>query len=360
MDPTAPVPKVYPHLELNEPITRELVHMFAQDKCGSRLPNDDGTKQPDDYETKQQRDYEQKLNSIRTSYELRYRAPLTLEVLTGPRIERIIKTRRDRNTKRPVRPSTRNAYRTYLKSFTTWLFTTRIVDGPIKCKVTPEKEDKKAAPVTYAQEEIERVFRELQAEDTVASRRLFAIVMLILDGGLRNNEVCELILADMNRAQGWMRVTGKALKERFVPVSQITWRAIDRYLQVRHSPLAHVFMTDNGKGVLRPDALNRQLNAVLTDLQMVEHLSKTDLKTQPDLKNRPRSRAGLNIQAIRRTFANHYANSGRTDGELEAIMGWSPNHAHETRRHYVASRSVSQLKAVHAQSTMVTSLHRSR
>jgi integrase len=344
------VPSTYPKLAVNSPITDKVVELFALDHRGPRGETEG--------ETKQQADYASKVNAIFNDYQARYGEKLTVADLAGPRLEVVIQARLDPKTGRPVRLGTKDAYRMVFRSLCTWLFESGIVSKPIRCAVLVVRKKQHGAPVTYTREQIEAILREVTREDTIAYRRLTANLLLILDGGLRNHEVCGLLVTDLAPAAGQLRARGKNDVERQVPVSPTTWRAIERYTAVRRSPLAHLFVNDDGKSPLRTDALTGQLNRVLTRLGLVEHLSKNDLITQPDLKDIPRGRAGLNIQALRRTFATYYVDSGRSEDELSAIMGWSRQYAAEVRPAYVTARSGAQLKAVHPNSTMVTALFR--
>jgi integrase len=373
VDQSLPPPRTYGHLTLSSEVTTDLIELFALGKRGGRaarkkaeLPHADTA--PDNagstavtaanLKTAQQLDYEGKIKTLAADYARLCGEALTLEALTGPRIEWVITNKRDPHTGRPVRAATRNSYRTYLKSFAAWLFEARIIDGPIACAVRREQEDEdeEAEPLVFTPAELDAVFGAIRDNDTVASLRLLASATLTLDVGLRNSEVCGLKLTDLLRAKQQIRVGGKRGKERFLPVSPVTWRAIDAYLEVRDLSLGHLFLTDDGRAELRPRALNRQFNRILTTLGLANHLSIDDLLDQPDLVDESRNAAGLCWQALRRTFATFYVASGRSEDELEAMMGWSREYAHQVRGHYVARRTVRQLQAVHPSSTLVNGL----
>lgn len=57
-----------------------------------------------------------------------------------------------------------------------------------------------------------------------------AILELLYASGLRASELCDLKLGDLNLQIGCVRVLGKGMKERIVPVGQAAREAITRYL----------------------------------------------------------------------------------------------------------------------------------
>src|SRR5207244_7501580 len=57
-----------------------------------------------------------------------------------------------------------------------------------------------------------------------------AILELLYSSGLRASELCALKVRDVNLQVGCVRVLGKGMKERIVPVGQAAREAIERYL----------------------------------------------------------------------------------------------------------------------------------
>jgi len=97
----------------------------------------------------------------------------------------------------------------------------------------------------------------LQACDrkTVIGLRDFAIVMLLFDSGIRASELIGIADKDIDWQRGLIRVFGKGAKERHVPVSTRTLRAIKRYLHKRHGakdqPNTHTFANQLGDPLTR-------------------------------------------------------------------------------------------------------------
>src|SRR5205085_8324258 len=57
-----------------------------------------------------------------------------------------------------------------------------------------------------------------------------AILELLYASGLRASELCELKLRDVNFHAGCVRVLGKGMKERIVPLGRAAAEAIQRYV----------------------------------------------------------------------------------------------------------------------------------
>ncbi len=60
-----------------------------------------------------------------------------------------------------------------------------------------------------------------------------AIILLLVDTGMRATELCNLLINDLNWVTGHVRVVGKGKKERLVPISKETIGVVEEYLSVR-------------------------------------------------------------------------------------------------------------------------------
>lgn len=65
------------------------------------------------------------------------------------------------------------------------------------------------------------------------SRRDYAIMCLLLDTGMRRGELVGIALADLDLDGRLVKVLGKGRRERRVPISGETVKALDRYLRAR-------------------------------------------------------------------------------------------------------------------------------
>ncbi len=83
-----------------------------------------------------------------------------------------------------------------------------------------------------------------------------AILELLYASGLRATELCELITRDVNLQVGCVRVLGKGMKERIVPLGQAASEAITRYLlecrpRLEKKPSELLFLSRTGKPLER-------------------------------------------------------------------------------------------------------------
>ena len=84
-------------------------------------------------------------------------------------------------------------------------------------------------------------------DDTVVGRRDKAMLLVLLDTGLRASELCGLDLTDVNLSNGSVLVrSGKGGKAREVFLSAKTRRELNRYLRLRGDQAGPLFLTVQG------------------------------------------------------------------------------------------------------------------
>lgn len=85
-------------------------------------------------------------------------------------------------------------------------------------------------------------------DDTATGRRDKAVLLVLLDTGLRVSELCNLDLADVNLGTGSVLVRhGKGGKSRVVFLSAKSRRELNRYLRVRGDGPGPLFLTVQGE-----------------------------------------------------------------------------------------------------------------
>lgn len=146
---------------------------------------------------------------------------------------------------------------------------------------------------------------EAPPSDTPAGLRDRALLELLYATGARVSEITGLDVADLDLAQGQLRLMGKGSRERIAPVHA---RAIDRlrtYLADGRPQLARgsgetaVFL--NGRGArLTPDAVRRH---------MKRHLAAAGEATS------------LSPHALRHTFATHLLDGGADLRTVQELLG---------------------------------------
>ena len=99
--------------------------------------------------------------------------------------------------------------------------------------------------------------RELIAavKSTAYPYRNLAIILLMLDAGLRLSEVAELRTANLDLTRATAKVRGKGNKEREVPLGQHTIQAIQDYLDTRQASHPYLVLNRYGRP-LTADAIS--------------------------------------------------------------------------------------------------------
>lgn len=124
-----------------------------------------------------------------------------------------------------------------------------------------------------------------------------AIILLLLDTGIRASELCQLQVKDVGRET--IYVKGKGSKDRLVPVSQITLQAIEEYRQ--HWPIhdpKHLFTSVHGNP-LTPDTLRGLIQRMAREAGVPNAFT----------------------HRFRHTFAINFLRNGGDAFTLQAILG---------------------------------------
>jgi site-specific recombinase XerD len=140
------------------------------------------------------------------------------------------------------------------------------------------------------------VLRRLLAICSVRDR---AIVLLMIDTGLRVSEVASVRLGDL-RPDGTLKVQGKGSRERIVPVGSTARKAIVRYLGQRGPGKADAALFLGRKGEISSRGL--------------QHMVRR-------LKGRVGVTGRLSPHSLRHTFARSYLVNGGDVFSLQRILG---------------------------------------
>ncbi|MBQ8803345.1 MAG: tyrosine-type recombinase/integrase [Tyzzerella sp.] len=122
--------------------------------------------------------------------------------------------------KRTLSRATVSTYIRHIKIFLKWIeeeYEICVQADKIKVPKTPKK-----VLHIYTDDEIVQIFNMVHAEEEWLRVRNCCIIALMLDSGLRQNEVCTLLRAEINFQSCTMKICGKGNKERVVPFGKIT------------------------------------------------------------------------------------------------------------------------------------------
>jgi len=232
-------------------------------------------------------------------------------------------------------PRTVHHYYRALTAFFNWVVREGFLDeSPMaKVKVTQPK-SKVIRP--YTLEQLEGMLAtcewDCQHRGIFIGSRNRAIILLLLDTGLRLTELANIRLQDIDGDSGWIKVTGKFSKERVVRIGQTAQNALRQYLI--HRPehgRQEVWLTSQG----RP-------------------LHSAGIQSMVD---RIKVRAGIAdegcVHRFRHTFALSFL---RTDGNpfnLQYLLGHS---SLEMVRHYTATLGMEDALTAHIKASPADNL----
>ena len=205
-------------------------------------------------------------------------------------------------------------YHTDLSALWTWAIEAGLVQENILHKVERPKPEKKSI-VPYSEEDVKimlgaisrsksytRPGKRASCHSIIHAERNRAIILLLLDSGLRATELCELQINHVDLPNRRMTVMGKGSKERTVPFSARTGQALWRYLTQRKDDSAgeRLFVTRDGRPMNR-DQLLKALRSI-------------------------GRRAGIpkvTVHRFRHTFAVSYLRNGGDAYSLQMMLGHS-------------------------------------
>ena len=209
-------------------------------------------------------------------------------------------------------PATIHAYVRTLRAFFSWIVGEGLAESHIAQDLKPPKLPRKVIS-TLTDEEIRVILASFDTRNPIDARNQ-AIVMLLLDSGLRIAELANLATDDVHLNEGYIKVLGKGKKERIVPFGSSVQKAIQRYL-----------FKDRTK------AAREGINNVFLSVQGYR-LTENSIKL---MFARLAQRTGvqrLHAHLCRHTFATRFLVNGGDVFSLQQILGHSTL---EMVRHYV-------------------------
>jgi site-specific recombinase XerD len=199
-----------------------------------------------------------------------------------------------------------------LRAFFSWLVREGLVQNDAASNLKPPKLPKRIVS-TLSDEEIKAILNTLNSANSCDARNQ-TIVMLLLDTGLRIQELTSLKMDDTNLDQGVLKVMGKGQKERIVPIGNNVQRSLQRYLfryrpEPAHMGIDSVFLSTSGTP-----------------------LTENSLKLMFARLSRRSGVSRLHAHLCRHTFATRFLINGGDVFTLQQILGHSTL---EMVRHYV-------------------------
>ena len=222
-----------------------------------------------------------------------------------------------------------SAYMRALQSFWSWLEREGLVqENPFR-KLKPPKAPQKIIPV-FTEDQLRRLFASVDLTSPNGYRD-YAIMLLLLDTGIRCSELAGLKVEDVDLDSRLIKVWGKGNKQRLVPIGAKVQKALWKYIH-RHRPdpalprYHHLFLTRDG----RP-------------------LTKDRVEAIVECYGKRAGITGVRVSphTFRHTMAVTYLRNGGDIFSLQQILGHS---SLEVLRNYV-NLALSDIQGVHRRSS---------
>lgn len=150
---------------------------------------------------------------------------------------------------RGLAPATIDAYYRCMRTFFNWLVAEGLISQtPMSNIKKPRLPKMLVKPFTT--EDIQNMILLTSGKRFVDIRNR-AIILLLLDTGIRLNEVASIKLSDIDFDRETIRIFGKGSKERIVCMGKNTQKALLKYLLMRQDSLPYLWLNESRKQLTR-------------------------------------------------------------------------------------------------------------
>ncbi|HNY62604.1 MAG TPA: tyrosine recombinase [Bacteroidales bacterium] len=187
----------------------------------------------------------------------------------------------------------------------------------------------KRVPYYLEEDEMEKLFTEIEFEDSYDGSRDRAVLELFYATGMRVSELISIQFEDIDFYQDRIKILGKRNKERWVPFGKQAREALTNYFSyfdikwAEKSKKSYIFVSSNYNKLSQKSVYNivrKYLNMVTTIDKRSPHI-------------------------IRHTFATHLLNRGADINAIKEILGHSSLAATQIYTH----TSIEKLKSIYKQ-----------
>ena len=127
-----------------------------------------------------------------------------------------------------------------------------------------------------------------------------AMVLVLIDTGIRREELAKIKIADINVDARLISITGKGRKQRIMPISPTTLKVIWQYLKMRRNPSEFLWLTEEGKPITG-DGVGQMLQNLMSHAGITGHKASAHV--------------------FRHTFANNRLDEGMDPLDLMYLLG---------------------------------------
>ena len=219
-------------------------------------------------------------------------------------------------------PKTIQCHVRAFKAFSSWLFREEYTtENRLEKLKLPKAPETIKTPLT--DDEIKKCSGSINKKSPTGIRN-YAILITDLDTGLREDEIVNCLLSNVNLVDGFIKVMGKGSKERIVPIGKFVQRKLLFYIEnVRPKPanaaINNLFLTTDGKPMTG--------NSVRL---MFSRLAKTSGVRR------------LHCHLCRHTFSINFLLNGGDVFSLKAILGHTSLEMVNHYLHFTAAQITAQ------------------
>ena len=191
-----------------------------------------------------------------------------------------------------------------VRSFYKFLLMDRRIDA-LPTELLPSPKIGEHLPEVLSVEEIDRIISGIDLSEKEGQRNR-AIIEMLYSCGLRVSELCNLLISDIWRDEGFVKVMGKGRKERFVPISGRALRELSLWEECR----CHInIRPGNEDYVFRRFKRGRKLSRIT-----VFHIVKVLAENAGITKE-------ISPHTFRHSFATHLLEGGANLRAIQEMLG---------------------------------------
>lgn len=194
-------------------------------------------------------------------------------------------------------------------------------------------------PKALSIDEVTRLLEAASGGDDVVSLRDRALLEVLYATGARISEAVGLVVDDLDRESGCLRLFGKGRKERIVPMGRFAWDALEDYL-VRGRPS----LAERGRGV--PHVFLNTLGRPLSRQSAWGVLQRAAERAGPAGGQDGAGNRRISPHTLRHSFATHLLAGGADVRVVQEMLG----HASVTTTQIYTRVTVDHLREVYATS----------
>ena len=208
---------------------------------------------------------------------------------------------------------------TAIKSYYKYLINEGFIsENPTRKIISPKASRK--IPIFVEESNIASLFDEIEYQEGFIGMRDKIILDMFYMTGIRLSELLNIQVNDVNFENSSLKIIGKRIKERIIPISNLLLDQISHFIK-RYSIIKYIFVSRKYRQ-LSPKQIYNIVNKYL------DHVSSIEKKSP---------------HVLRHTFATHMLNNGADINAIKEILGHSSLNATQVYTH----TSIERLKNVY-------------